>query len=365
MLDRFKVPEEDVVRIPHESLRATVSAVFEKMGVSAEDAAEGADVLVMTDLRGVETHGVSNMLRVYVDDYHRGALNPRPGWRVIKETPGTATIDADHGLGIMLGRSAMTMAIAKAREVGVGVVTMRNSGHLGAVGHFAMMAAEADMIGVCMTAGGANILPTFGAERRLGANPISMAAPAGQEAPMLFDVATSAVAGNKLRLAARVGAKLLPGWVADSDGAPVMEEMEYQGPERPAQLPLGGTREMGSHKGYGFAMMAEVLCTMLAGGLPAMLQDDPERYVFRNFFAAHDIGAFTDLGEFKDHMDQTLRKLRTTKPAPGHDRVLYPGLPEHEDERERRANGIPLHREVVDWFDGIAGELSVPPLRRM
>ena len=365
MLKRFKVPEKDEVRIPHESLLETVAAVFERMGTSPEDAAEGADVLVMTDLRGVETHGVSNMLRIYVSDYNNGRLNPRPNWQVVKETPGTATIDADSGLGIMLGRAAMDMAIDKARNVGVGVVTMGNSGHLGAVGHFAVMAAEADMIGVCMTAGGANVLPTFGAEARLGANPISMAAPAGEEAPVLFDAATSAIAGNKIRLAARVGVNLLPGWVADNDGTPVMEEAAYGGSERPLQLPLGGTRDMGSHKGYGFAMMAEVLCTMLAGGLPAMLQDDPTRYVFRNFFAAYNISAFIDVDEFKDHMDQTLRALRTTEPAPGHDRVVYAGMPEHEDERDRRANGIPLHREVVQWFDEAAEELAVPRLRRM
>ncbi|MFH1141705.1 MAG: Ldh family oxidoreductase, partial [Chloroflexota bacterium] len=152
MLERFKVPPEDAVRVPEQSLRSTVVAIFEKMGVPHQGAAEGADVLVMTDLRGVETHGVSNMLRRYVQDYKEGRLNPRPQWTILRESPATATIDADGGLGIILGGPAMQLAIQKARNTGVGVVTMYNSGHMGAIGHFAMMAAQQDMVGICMTA---------------------------------------------------------------------------------------------------------------------------------------------------------------------------------------------------------------------
>ena len=153
MLERFKVAEGDEVRVSEESLRVTTTAVFEKMGVSAEDAAEGANTLVMSDLRGVETHGVSNMLRSYVQQYNDGALNPRPNWRILRESPGTATIDADNGLVVILGPAAMRMAIDKARDVGVGVVVMHNSGHSGAIGHHALLAAEADMVGMVMTGG--------------------------------------------------------------------------------------------------------------------------------------------------------------------------------------------------------------------
>lgn len=365
MLQRFKVPKEDEVRVPHESLRETVTAIFEKMGVPPEDAAEGADVLVMTDLRGVETHGVSNMLRTYVRQYREGQLNPTPNVRIVREAPATATLDADRGLGIMLGRAAMRIAIDKAREVGVGVVTMYNSGHLGAVGHFAMLAAQEDMVGMCLTAGGTSILPTFGAEGRLGANPISIAAPARNEPPVLFDAATSAIAMNKVGLAARVGANLLPGWIADREGNPIMQEVPA--PERGQfyGLTLGGTRELGSHKGYGFSLIVEILGALLSGSVPSMLDSTPMESGFKNYFAAYNIAAFTDVDAFKDNMDRMLRTLRDTKPAPGHDRVLYPGLPEHEDETERRTNGIPLHREVVDWFDAITSELGLPPLKRM
>ena len=365
MLERFKVPKPDQVRIPEGSLRKTVAEIFEKMGVSPDDAAEGADVLTMTDLRGVETHGVSNMMRAYVQQYREGRLNPTPEVRVVREFPGTATMDADGGLGIIVGRRAMELAIRKAREVGVGIVTMRNSGHAGAVGHFAMLAAQQDMVGMCITAGGASVLPTFGAEGRLGANPISIAAPARNEAPLLFDAATSAVALNKLELARRVGSDLLPGWIADLDGSPVLEETPPRGRGEFFGLPIGGTREQGSHKGYGFNLMVEVLGAFLSGSVPSMLDSEPYGSGFKNYFAAYDVSAFTDLDEFKDHMDQTLRVLRTTPPAPGHERVIYPGLSEREEEEERRANGIPLHKEVVQWFDDISAEFPVTPLERM
>ena len=365
MLEQFKVPHEDEVRVPEGSLRETVAAVFEKMGETSEAAAEGADVLVMTDLRGVETHGVSNMLRIYVEQYGSGRLKPGPDWRVIRESPGTATIDADGGLGIILGRQVMDLAMEKARAVGVGVVTMLRSGHLGAVGHFAMLAAEEDMVGVCMSAGGAGVLPTFGAEPRMGANPISIAAPARSEPPLLFDVATSAVAGNKVALAKRVGAKLLPGWIADTEGNPILEETPVLEQGQYALLALGGTREQGSHKGYGFSLMAEVMASLLAGSVPTMLDHIPRETMFKNYFAAYDIAAFTDLETFKDNMDQMLKTLRETKPAPGHDRVLYPGLSEYDEEQDRRANGNPLHKEVVEWFDDLASELSIPRLKTM
>ena len=168
MLERFKVPKHDEVRVAEGSLRRAVTSIFEKMDVSLDDASEGADVLVTADLRGVETHGVSNMLRMYVDLYNAGALNPKPNWRVVRESLGTATIDADRGLGILMGRRAMEMAMDKARQVGFGVVTMHNSGHMGPIGHFAMLAAQQDMVGMCAVAAGTGIVPTYASEPRFG-----------------------------------------------------------------------------------------------------------------------------------------------------------------------------------------------------
>lgn len=361
MLERFKVPKEDEVKISYESLLKTVTAVFEKMGVNSEDAALGADVLVSTDLRGVETHGVSNMLREYVNQYNKGTLNPRPEWQILREFPGTATIDADRGLAVILGPKAMQLAIDKAKVVGVGIVTMYNAGHSGAIGHHAMIAAKQDMVGVCMTAGGLLVPPTFGAEPKLGTNPIAIAAPANSEAPFLFDAATSAIAGNKVALAKRVGANLLAGWVSDVNGTPLTEDSKV--PERGDYhiLPLGGTREQGSHKGYGFSLMAEILTTIISGDVPSMLAKTPG--ASHHNFIAYNIAAFTDLEIFKSHMDAMLKNLRETPAAPGHERVYYPGLSEHEEEGLRRKFGVPLHKEVVEWFDGISGELSVPALR--
>jgi LDH2 family malate/lactate/ureidoglycolate dehydrogenase len=178
----------------------------------------------------------------------------------------------------------------------------------------------------------------------------------------LFDVATSTVAGGKLRLAERAGSTLLPRWIADLDGVPNEAETPVQDPKDFYLLPLGGTREQGSHKGYGFAMMAEIMATLLSGATPDML--DPGGGP-RHYFAAYNIDAFTDVEAFKDTMDRTLRTLRSTRPAPGHDRVLYPRLAEFEDTQDRRADGIPPHRDAVQWFEDISAELSLPPLERL
>jgi L-2-hydroxycarboxylate dehydrogenase (NAD+) len=360
ILERFKVPARDQVLVSETALRRTVTQIFEKLGVSPDEAAEAADVLTMTDLRGVETHGVSNMLRAYVRDYKAGKLDPRPGWKIVRESPGTAVIDAERRLGIIVGPKAMRLAIDKARRVGVGVVTVYNSGHFGAIGHYAMQAAQQDMIGVCFTGAGLSVVPTFAAKPMLGTNPIALAAPARHEAPMLFDAATSAIAGNKIRLAIRLGSPLLPGWVTDKEGNPITEEKPVFDRDEYFQLPLGGTREQGSHKGYGFALMAEVLSTVLAGALPTMLAPGSGS---KNHFAAYDIRAFTDVEQFKDTMDRMLETLRTAQPAPGQERVLYPGLSEFEETRERRAKGIPLHKEVLQWFAECTRELGVPPMQ--
>jgi L-2-hydroxycarboxylate dehydrogenase (NAD+) len=365
MLERFYVPRADEVRVPEPALRRTVTDIFVACGVPAAAAAGGADVLVMADLRGVETHGVSNMLRTYVTWFKNGTLKPDPQATTVHDTPGTATIDGDRGLGVLQGTQAMQLAIDKARETGVGVVTMRNSGHLGPVGHFAMQAARQDMVGLCLTAMSVLVVPTFGALPRLGTNPISIAAPAGSEPYLLYDAATSTIAGNKISLARRVGATMAAGWIADADGTPVLEERRLEPGDHYAGsafslLPLGSTREQGSHKGYGLGLMVEVLTTLLAGSIPTMLEDNSP--LARHHFAAYNIAAFGEVDAFKETMDRMLQTLAATPPAPGYERVVYPGLLEHETELDRRANGIPLHREVVEWFDHCTEELGVARL---
>ena len=362
MLDQFKVREEDAVLVKESNLRITVEAIFEKMGLEKEDCILGADVLVKADMRGVDTHGVSNTLRGYVAGYGRGEINPLPDWRITRETPSTANIDGDRGLGIIVTPKAMEIAINKAKTVGIGVVTIHNSRHLGMASYHALMAVEHDMIGMCMTSCPPSVLPTFGAEPVLGTNPIALAAPAGREAPFVFDAAMSAVAGNKLGLARRNETKLLGGWVADKDGTPIMEEIAppVPGCESSAAsylVPLGGTRELGSHKGYGMMCVVDILSGIMTGGGYGSNPGSPN---FGHYVAAYNIEAFMDTSEFKKTMDEWIGMLTSSKPAPGHDRVLYPGLAEKESLEERSANGIPLHNEVVEWFRDICGELSIP-----
>ena len=354
MLDIFKVPEEEAVRVNAEDLRSLVTTIFERVNVPPEDAALGADVLVTADLRGVDSHGVSNMLRGYVTAYQEGRTNPRPNWKVVRESASAATIDCDLGLGVMMGPKAMEIAIQKAKETGMGAVTMRNSRHMGMASYHAMLALPHDMIGMCMTAVGANVLPTFGREGRLGTNPVAVAVPAKEMHPFVYDVATSMVADNKLRLARRLGAPIPGNWVADMEGRIISEPGPL--PEQYKLLPFGGTREHGSHKGYGLAMVVEIMCSVLAGAAPAALT---QRGPANHFVAAYNIDAFTDANEFKERMDEWLRVMEATPPAPGYERVLTPGQEEAEAEVERAAKGIPLHREVVQWLEDISKQLEI------
>lgn len=354
MVDAFKVPEGDAIRVAEGSLRTSTAALIAKMGVPLVDAELAADVLVTADLRGVDSHGVSNELRVYLQRYADGTQNARPQWKVLRERPATATIDADRGLGVIVAPKAMDMAIAKARETGVGMVTVMNAGHLGMAAYHAMRALPHDMVGLCMTAAGAQVLPTFGAEPRLGTNPIAIAAPAEEEPDFVFDMATSVVPVNKVRNARRMRTLLPPAHIADGAGTPIMEPT--MAPENFRLLPLGGTREQGSHKGYGLASVVEIMCSVLSGaGFATRLP----RSHYRHFLGAYNIDAFTDVATFKHNMDEYIRELKSTPPAPGHDRVMVPGQPEWEMLAARSEKGIPLHKEVVEWFRGVCAEMGV------
>jgi LDH2 family malate/lactate/ureidoglycolate dehydrogenase len=355
MLERFNLKEEDAVRVSPQSLRETVTAIFRKMNVPPADAELAADVLVTSDLRGVETHGVSNMLRNYINSYNSGIYNPRPNVRIVRESPTTATMDSDGGLGIITTPRAMQMAIQKAEQTGIGMVTINNGRHLGLASYHAMLALDHDMIGMCMTSTRPSVVPTFGAEPRLGTNPIAFAAPAKEEPPFVLDIATSAVASNKFGLARRLGVQLEPGMIADAEGTPIMEEAFV--PDKFFGLPLGSTRELGSHKGYGLGGMVDVMCGILSGNGFGMTSGAQGNY--SHMVAAYKIDAFTPVNEFKEMMDDFLRSLKDTPPAPGQERVLYAGLPEAETLEERQANGIPLHPEVIQWFQDTCGELDI------
>ena len=223
-----------------------------------------------------------------------------------------------------------------------------------------MMALPHDMIGWCMTAGGKGMIPTFGAEPQLGTNPIAIAIPTNKKYPFVFDAAMTSIAGNKIGLLERMNKPILAGWVANPDGSPDMKggsKAELKIGVTRNQLPLGSTRELGSHKGYGLAVAVDILGGILSGatGFPGLSVNRRGHFV-----AAYKVDGFNSISKFKDDMDEMLQGLMDTKPAPGHDRVLYPGLEEGEEEDLRRKEGIPLHKEVVDWYSQICGELDIP-----
>jgi LDH2 family malate/lactate/ureidoglycolate dehydrogenase len=356
MLERFKVPEKDRVYAPQERMRAVTEAIFRHNGVSAEDAVVSADVLMKNDLRGNESHGVSNGMRRYVREYGSETINPTPKYKVIRESKTTMTVDADGALGTHVGPWAMQQAIDRAKEFGMAAVAVINSGHLAGCGYYAMMAADQGMIGHCMTAGNTlSTVPTFGSRPVMGTNPVAWAAPARKMPPFLFDIATTQVAGNKLALARRTGAKVEPGWITDSEGTPIMEPVDTPPPGEYFMLPFGGTRENGSHKGYGLALMNEIICNELSGFGPGPVHGIPGGH----FFQAYDIEAFTDTEKFLDDMDSLLQYIVDVPPAKGHERVLYAGLKEDEEEKLRFKDGIPYHFEVIDWFESYCAEAGI------
>ena len=353
MLERFKVPDEIAVRVKEEDMRSVVEGMFQALGMSEESAQAAADVLMYADIRGIDSHGVSNMMRAYVAMFRAGRINPKPELKRTVDHIAAISFDCDRGLGLAQSRAMMQAAIDRARETGVAVVTAFNGQHYGACAYYAHQGLEADMVGISMTAGGLLVAPTQGAERMLGLNPLGVGAPARNEAPFIFDASMSSVAGNKIELLRRVGGNVAPGWVTDADGAPVMSESQV--PQNFMMLPLGGTREIGSHKGFGLSFMIEILCGMLqgTGGGPHRRQG------VGHYFMAFDISRFSDLEVFKTDMDEYLRSILDCKPAPGEERVVYPGLPEHETEVERREQGIPYHPEVIEWFSNTATEMGV------
>ena len=294
MFDYLHVSDDIAVRVQGDDMCATVKNMFRGLGVPKADAKRSADALLYADLHGIDSHGVSNMMRHYVSLLDKGAINPAPVMKVLIEAPAVSTVDSDNGLGLTIGPQAMKLAMEKAEACGMGAVAVTNSQHFGAAGYHAQLALERNMIGVAMSHGGVYMLPTNGATSMLGVNPVAFAAPARSEAPFIFDVSTSSVAVNKIILARRLGVNIPGSLVAATDGTPVMEEGPP--PEEFRMLPVGGTREIGSHKAYGLAVLADILSGLLSGGGPCFAQ----RQRIGHHFIAYRIDAFTDLEAFND-----------------------------------------------------------------
>lgn len=344
---------DERVLVSADRLRGAVSKVFRACGVPSGDAHTAADCLVAADVRGVESHGVSNLVAVYVAGLRNGHIEPRPNLDVVRDRPATATLDGGRGLGVAIAPRAMDLAIDKAAAVGIGMVTVRNTRHLGMAAYHAMRALPRGMIGICLTAVGPRVVPTFGSEPMVGTNPIALAAPAASAAPFVFDAATTTVAMNRIRLAQRDGSPLPPGVVADRSGVPVMEPGAP--PDDFRMLPLGATPDLGSHKGYGLACIVEILSAVLSGG-PLMSELGVGHA--SHMLAAIDIEAFASRDEFLRSMDDFVTYLASCPTAPGHERVYYAGQREDEVSRLRR-DGIPLRVGVIDDLERVGRDVGV------
>ena len=352
---------------PAERLHEFSVRVFLHLGVPEGEARTAADVLAAADRRGIDSHGVAR-LRTYADLLAAGRINPRPVVRVVRESPSTATVDGDNGLGLVVGPKANAIAMDKADRCGTGWVAVCHTNHYGIAGYYVLRALERDMIGWSMTNSTSIVAPLFGAGRRLGTNPIAIAFPGKEEPPIVIDMATSAVAFGKIEMALRAGKDIPEGWAIDREGRATTDPQGMI--EGGAMLPLGSDRERGGHKGYCLGVMVDVLSAVLSGAnwgpfAPpfALRQEIPSRSVGKgigHFFGAMRIDAFRDPDEFKTQIDDLVRTLRATRPAPGTQGPLIPGDPEREAEKERALHGIPLLPPVVDDLREISRQTGVP-----
>jgi L-2-hydroxycarboxylate dehydrogenase (NAD+) len=348
---------ENIMRVNHEKLTRFVSRSFEKLGVTAGDAEIAAKVLVASDLRGVDTHGVIrfNPHAWYVKWLTEGSMTARPNIRIISESSSTALIDGDRGMGMVIGHRAMELAIRKAKESGIGMVGVRNSRHYGMSAYYAMMALPHDMVGIAMTNASRQVVPTFGREARFGTNPMCFAVPAAKELPFVLDMATTTAAAGKLELAARQGKSIPQGWALNDHAEATDDPRVAQKARR--LLPLGGSREGGSHKGYGLAILVEILCGALTGTMTALNADQDPR---GHFFGAIRIDSFRPADEFKRDMDRLIRELKSTPPIEGQERVYVAGEIEFETAEERAERGIPLLPSVLKGLREVSEQLGVP-----
>ena len=350
----------------YDQLYQFVYAVFINIGCSNEDAATATKVLLSADLRGIDSHGVAR-LTGYVRLWEAKRINATPLMRVVHETPSTAVVDGDAGLGLVVAPMAMQVAIDKAKAVGTGWVSVRNSNHFGIAGYHAMMALPHDMIGIAMTNASALVAPTFSIERMLGTNPIAVAIPAGTQPPFVADFATTTAANGKLEILQRKHETAPLGWVQDSDGNNSTDANELK--KGGSLLPLGSDREHGSHKGYALGSIVDIFSAVLSGASYGPWAPPFPAYVpmpqgmpgdgLGHFFGAMRVDAFRPAEEFKQHMDNWIARFRNAVPAPGHDKVLIPGDPEREMETIRMAEGIPVVASVVDELAIIGARFGI------
>jgi len=351
----------DRLHVPAETVRAQIVAVLTAWGMDPALIRTTAEVMVETDLAGVDSHGVS-MLMDYDASRRKGKLNLRARPRVVRENAATALVDADAGLGHPAAAMGMEMAIGKARAIGVGVVTVRNSHHFGAAGYYAALAPAQGMIGMVTSATRTiNMVPTRARGALLGTNPLAFCAPAGRNRAFRLDMATTTAANNKVRVLGLNGRTLPEGWAVDGHGRPVTDPEEaarlIREGEEGGLTPLGGRAETASHKGYGLAMMVHILGGTLSGAsfspLRTRTQRPEEPDNLGHFFLAIDPAAFREEGEFESDLDDALDVLRAAPPADPNLPVLVPGDPEAAARETRLREGIPVPRRLADQLRAV------------
>ncbi len=352
--------------ITYTNLYKFTQSVFLAMGCPEADAAIATEGLLAADIRGIDSHGVAR-LSGYIRLWEAGRVNAKPAIKVVHETPSTAVVDGDAGLGLVVAPFAMKIAIEKAKIAGTGWVSVSNSNHFGIAGHHAMMALENEMIGMAMTNASAFVAPTFSVERMLGTNPIAVAIPAGEQPPFVADFATTTAANGKLELLQRKSQEAPLGWVTDKEGNPTTDASILK--KEGLMLPLGSDREHGSHKGYALGSIVDIFSAVLSGAsygpwappfpaYVAMPENMPGKGL-GHFFGAMRIDAFRPASDFKFHMDNWIQRFRAAKPAEGHERVLIPGDPEREMEAIRMKEGIPLAEIVAEDLKNIGAKFSI------
>ena len=359
---------EQVYHIKPEVLHRFMQDVFAQVGMPADDAKVVADVLIASDLRGIDSHGVSRLKPIYYDRIKDGILNPVTKPEVVKEGPTTAVVDGGDGMGHVIGKQAMQMAIDKAKEYGMGMVAVRNSSHYGIAGYYVEMAAEAGMIGITGTNARPSVAPTFGVENMLGTNPLTFGMPTDEDFPFVLDCATSTSQRGKIEVYARHDKAVPAGWVIDENGETATDPHEILAAltkGTAALTPLGGlTEETGSHKGYGYSTVVELLSAALQGGLflKALSGMENGRKVphrLGHFFIAIDVEAFTELDAFKKTAGDILRELRASKKAPGQERIYTAGEKDYYMMQERSEKGIPIYGSLQEDIRTLVKELSL------
>lgn len=341
--------------------------VFKHYGVPDGDAEVAAEVLNMSDRRGIDSHGVAR-LHTYYELLAVGRINPKPNIKIVRERKSVCTVDGDNGLGLVVGPKANDIAMDKASQHGSGWASVCNTNHYGIASYYCFKALERDMIGWSMTNTTALVTPIFGAERMLGTNPISIAFPGLKNLPVVIDLATSAAAYGKVEIAKRKGKPIPRGWIIDKNGE--MSTNPGDVLEGGALLPLGSERELGGHKGYALSAMVDILTSVLSGAnwgpfAPpfTVRQEIPSRSVGKgigHFFGAMEIDGFMDVNEFKKRIDDWIEVFRNSKPTKGNAAVLIPGDPEHELEAIRKKEGIPLLQPVIDDLLDISKNTGIP-----